>query len=194
MVVAVLLVVLVAGFELARRLGPEEQPTPQPPPPTATPSVAPAATATATPTPTPATLISDWVEAAPPEPTATPTVSFEPLPRRPSPTPPTECVETSWSAYQSLATIANALVDIQVINHCPRDLEPTEVSFVITGFRDGGVVQTARGNLFQRLRRNNAGQVIIGLPGSVDWYDAIEVVTITPYGSSTSVGRGGRRR
>jgi hypothetical protein len=70
---------------------------------------------------------------------------------------------------------ADVLVEIRAVNRCRRILQPTEVFFRISGFRDGAVVQTAQGHAFREIFPNRSEYVTIGLPGSIDWYDEIIV-------------------
>jgi len=81
------------------------------------------------------------------------------------------------------------VIQIDAINHCPRDLETTEALFTISGLRDGALVQSVNGMPFRPLRRGLSEPVTLGLPGSLDWYDTITVVITTPYGSSTTMTR-----
>jgi hypothetical protein len=97
-------------------------------------------------------------------------------PRRPTDPPRVaDCVRFSWSAHQSRAAWGQILIDIKVVNRCGRKVEPSEVPFLIVGYRDGGVVQTATGSPFRTLFPGRSEQFSIGLPGSIDWYDEITV-------------------
>ena len=84
----------------------------------------------------------------------------------------------TWSAGQSAASPGNVLVEIRTTNRCRRELDPLEVFFVVSGWRDGALVQTARGHPFEPLRPGTGVDVLIGLPGSIDWYDRITVDTL----------------
>jgi len=144
----------------------------------ATPSPSP--TPTETPTPGFIKEQSGWIDATvilPPSPT--PTISaFVPVPiRAPRPTPRiSQCADYRWSTIQVFSPSAQVKVDIRVTNRCPYDLGPTNLWFDITGWRDGGRVQSVRGHPFETIRRGRWGDLSIGLPGSLDWYDEIEVV------------------
>ena len=50
--------------------------------------------------------------------------------------------------------------------------------FEITGWRDGAHVQSVRGHPFEDIGPNRSGNIAIGLPGSLDWYDEITVEII----------------
>ena len=150
------------------------------PPPTPLPSDTP----TAAPSPTPAVIerASDWVAVSIPESTPTPgpnpwpTSPPPPTRRPPSPTPRvSECVTYRWTSVQVFRPSAHVLIEINAANRCNRDLGPLDLWFQITGWRDGGLVQTVRGHPFDSIRRRHSGIVAIGLPGSIDWYDRISV-------------------
>jgi hypothetical protein len=179
---ALAIALLAVGLALRQRaLAPPAEQHP-PPPPDAAPAVpaTPAATATATPT----TLVeesSGWVElvvptAAPsPWPTLAPAATSTPRPA-PSPTPrAADCVSFRWSTQQVFRPAAHVLVEIDADNRCSRDLEPFDLWFEISGWRQGGLVQSVRGHPFERIRRGASGIVAIGLPGSIDWYDEVRV-------------------
>lgn len=154
----------------------------QPVEPTPTPvSIAPPSPLpTRTPTPGFERAESGWVDAAvimPP--TLTPTMpALEAYPTRaPKPTPSiSQCAAYRYSTYQVFAPSAQVKVDIRVDNRCPYDLGPNNLLFEITGWRDGAHVQSVRGVPFETIRRGRSGDLSIGLPGSADWYDEIEVV------------------
>jgi hypothetical protein len=174
-VLAVALVVLIViGVFRKEPPAPVVMPTPAP---TQTP--VPAPTRTPTPTPGPVKESSEWVGATvvlPPTPTwAIPTVA--PRPRRePRPTPRiSECASYTWDSIQVFTPSAQVKIDIRVNNRCPYDLGPGNLMFEITGWRDGGRVQTVRGAPFETIRRGRIGDLSIGLPGSKDWYDEIEI-------------------
>ncbi len=149
-----------------------------------TPTPVPTRTAAPNPTRTPTLGFergeSGWVDAAvvmPP--TLTPTMpALEAYPTRaPKPTPRiSQCAAYRYSSYQVFAPSAQVKVDIQVDNRCPYDLGPNNLLFEITGWRAGTHVQSVRGVPFETIRRGRSGDLSIGLPGSIDWYDEIEVV------------------
>lgn len=156
-----------------------------------TPTPAPAVTAalpspTVSPTPSPGapaerrtTVILPWES----EPTPSPTgPEEEPTVRPgPSPTPETpECVAVSYSAGVVPGTLGGVLVDIRAENHCGRDLGPLDVWFWGGGYRNGELVQSVRGHPFDPIQRDGEGKATIVLPGSIDWYDRIEVRVIVP--------------
>ena len=150
------------------------------PPPTPLPSDTP--TAASSPTPAVIERASEWVAASIPEstptpwPTTWPTSPPPPTRRPPSPTPRvSECVTYRWTSVQVFRPSAHVLIEINAANRCNRDLGPLDLWFQITGWRDGGLVQTVRGHPFDSIRRRNSGIVAIGLPGSIDWYDQITV-------------------
>jgi len=66
-------------------------------------------------------------------------------------------------------------VDITAVNNCNRDLGSLDLFFEITGWREGARVQTVRGHPFEAVRRRGSEIIVIGLPGSIDWYDRISV-------------------
>ena len=70
---------------------------------------------------------------------------------------------------------AQVLTEITAKNNCNRDINPLELMFEISGWRDGGLVQSVRASPFDRIRRRHSGIVSMGLPGSIDWYDEITV-------------------
>jgi hypothetical protein len=148
------------------------------PTPTQAPTPAPSPTATAT--PTPVELASEWVVASSPEVTPTPWPTSPPaLRREPTPTPKvSECVSFRWTTVQVFTPSAQVLTEIKTQNNCNRDIQPTDLMFEISGWRDGGLVQSVRGMPFDRIRRRHSGIISIGLPGSLDWYDEITVVII----------------
>ncbi|HSO23439.1 MAG TPA: hypothetical protein VLT81_11045 [Chondromyces sp.] len=150
--------------------------------PTATPTPPRVATAAATPTAAaPVELSSVWVEVGTitPTPTPWPTLAPQPSPTAtsgPSLTPrPADCVSFTWTSRQMFAPFAHVLVEIKAVNRCRRDLGPFDLWFEISGWRDGGLVQTVRGHPFDRIRPGASGIVAIGLPGSIDWYDEVRV-------------------
>ncbi len=134
------------------------------------------------PPPSPAEERGPWVVAEAPTLSPTSTVPrVEPVTRRRAPTPTPavpECLAARWSAGQSAAAWGQVLVTIDVVNRCGRILEPTEMGFWIAGYRRGDLVQTASGHAFQRLYPDRSETVIIGLPGSIDWYDRITVTVM----------------
>jgi outer membrane biosynthesis protein TonB len=173
-VAAVSLVVVIAV--LYRPTQPEiveTVPTPTQPP-------TPAPSPTATTPPTPLELASEWVVASSPELTPTPWPTSPPPARRePTPTPKvSQCVSYRWTTIQVFTPSAQVLTEIKAQNNCNRDIQPTDLMFEISGWRDGGLVQSVRGMPFDRIRRRHSGIISIGLPGSLDWYDEITVVII----------------
>ncbi len=166
------IVALIAIFEILSDdeipVAPTPVPTPQ----------APTASATPTATATPAEYSTDVVVLAP---TTTPTPwalssSQPPQRRQATPTPSAaQCITATWDAHQSLAAWGNVLVNIRATNKCRRVLQPTDVWFRVTGYRDGGLVQTAQGSPFEEIYPGRTSQFGIGLPGSIDWYDEIVV-------------------
>jgi len=70
------------------------------------------------------------------------------------------------------------LTEIRAQNNCNRDINPLELMFEISGWRDGGLVQSVRASPFDRIRRRHSEIIAIGLPGSLDWYDEISVEII----------------
>ncbi len=161
-----------------RQAEPPVPPRPALPQPTAvrpTPSPTPTPeTPTPTPSPRPVRVEgSTFIElpAASPTPPLTPTPETGPAPRRLS-----ECLTIeSSSARQSVAAWGRILVEVEVGNHCGRDLEPLEVWVEVAGYRDGSLVQSVRGHPFEELRDGDSAEVTIGLPGSLDWYDRVAV-------------------
>ena len=160
-------------------VGPPPVPAATPPPAAVPPSPSP----TPTPTATPETVDdSVWVPLE--EATATP---WPTLPPFPTPTPrrtaaPSyeSCLHYTARAHQSVAAWGQILVDIELENECGRDFEPLDIWFEITGYRDGAVVQSVRGHPFFRVEDGNSAHLSIGLPGSLDWYDDVEVRLIPP--------------
>ena len=168
----VAIIVVVAVLELTRREG-------EPP---SAPTQAVASSPTQTPSPTPTRLAehaSDWVTAMAPTTTPTPWIPAAPAPprrREPTPTPSAaDCITASYDAHQSLAAWGNVLIDIHATNRCRRVLQPTDVLFRVSGFRDGALVQTAQGSPFQEIYPGRSTDFGIALPGSLDWYDRITV-------------------
>ena len=171
-VVAILLIVFHGGEE-----------KPDEPPPIAQATVIPSPS----PAPTARTTVeesSEWVtvEGPRPSPTYTQTPWGLPLasppraPRIPTPTPPaSECVSFRWSSIQAFSPSAQVKVEINAVNRCGRDIDPLDLWFEVTGWRNGELIQTARGHPFDPLRRRHSVMTYIGLPGSIDWYDEIRV-------------------
>jgi hypothetical protein len=122
-----------------------------------------------------------WQAEATATPTPAPTAG-EPTPRlSPSPTPDvSQCVTAESSASMLAAAPGQVLVDIRATNHCGRDLAPLDVWFWVAGYRQGELVQSVRGHPFELIPRDGDAEVHIGLPGSIDWYDRIEVRVISP--------------
>ncbi len=70
------------------------------------------------------------------------------------------------------------MITIRATNRCRRVLQPTDVMFRVSGFRDGDLVQTAQGSPFEEIWPGRSTDFGIGLPGSLDWYDRITVEVI----------------
>ncbi len=176
---ALLLLILLAVFQIARLR--------HHPPPVVAEPLAPSSTPTATsprrpptPTPTPIEMASDWVVIQPeatrtPTPLPTPTPAPE-QPRLPTSTPTVaQCVGLRSSASQSSITLGQVLISAELTNHCGRELQPLEVWVSVAGYRQGALVQTAYGHPFDVLTPGHSEEVTIGLPGSLDWYDRVTV-------------------
>ncbi len=172
---AVAVVVLVAILAVLNR-EPDPEVVVLPPEPTEAAPPSPDPTATATPT-VPVEHSSEWVVASSPEATATPwPTSPPPVPRVPTPTPAVaDCVSYRWTTVQIFNPSAQVLTEITAVNRCNRNIATRELMFEITGWRDGGQVQSVRALPFDPIRRNHSGIVSVGLPGSLDWYDEITV-------------------
>jgi hypothetical protein len=171
------IVVLVAVLAVFRGT-----PEPETVVPTPTPTAAPQPTATPVPTSTPATLelASEWVSVTQPQDTPTPLPTI-PVPERRQPTPTprvSECVDYRWTTVQVFRPIVQVATEITAYNNCNRDLEPSALLFEVSGWRDGGLVQSVRAMPFDRIRRRHSGIITIGLPGSRDWYHEIKVEII----------------
>ena len=149
-------------------------PTPTPPPPATAPPT-PTATATAL-----VELASDWVTVSTLEDTPTPwPTSPPPVRREPTPTPRvSDCVTYRWTTTQVFRPSALVLTEITAKNSCNRDINPPDLMFEITGWRDGEFIQSVRASPFDRIRRRHSGIISVGLPGSIDWYDEITVEII----------------
>ncbi len=173
-----LAIVLIITF--AVRVGDPVAEAPPIPEPTAIPSATPSPSATPT-----AGFVkesSGWVDATvilPPTPTPTLSV-FVPAPARaPRPTPSmSQCADSRWSTLQVFTPSAQVKIDIRVSNRCPYDLGPSNLVFEITGWRGGARVQSVRGRPFETIRRGRTGDLSVGLPGSLDWYDEITVTVL----------------
>lgn len=178
----VTLAAMILFFQL--RSGGSPPPSPLP---TATARPQPRATVTPTPTPEAVESTGDWVEVAP-EPTMRATATATPWPtlpprvrRQPTPTPPVEqCVEASWDAVQNRYPLNRIRVSIQATNHCGRELGPNELWFEVSGWRQGALVQSVDGHIMEELWPGGSEEVVIGLPGSLDWYDQIRVIVHGP--------------
>ncbi len=122
-------------------------------------------------------LASDWVTVSTLEDTPTPwPTSPPPVRREPTPTPRvSECVTYRWTTTQVFRPSALVLTEITAKNNCNRDINPSDLMFEITGWRNGGFVQSVRASPFDRIRRRHSGIISMGLPGSRDWYDEITV-------------------
>lgn len=178
LIVAVTIVILVTLVAvMSRQKQPEVVEIPPQPYPPAVPTAAPSATPTATEI---VELRSDWVSAAVPEATATPwPTPPPPIRREPTPTPRvSECVGYRWTTVQILRPSAHVLTEIKAVNNCTHDIDPLELLFEISGWRDGALVQSVRARPFDRIRRRHSGIISVGLPGSLDWYDNITVEII----------------
>ena len=177
-IAAVAIVALVTVIAVIYRKQPPEvaelPPTPAPPP-SATQTPAPPATATAV-----IELASDWVTVSTLEDTPTPwPTSPPPVQRQPTPTPRvSECVSYRWTTAQVFLPSAQVLTEISAANNCNRDIGPLDLMFEISGWRNGGLVQSVRARPFDRIRRRHSGIISVGLPGSIDWYDEITVEII----------------
>jgi hypothetical protein len=172
---AVAVVLLVAVLAVLHR-EPDPEVVVLPPTPTEPVAPTPVPAATATP-PIPVEQSSEWIVASSPEATATPwPTSPPPVPRVPTPTPAVaDCVTYRWSTVQIFNPSAQVLTEINAVNRCNRDIAARELMFEVTGWRDGGQVQSVRALPFDPIRRNHSGIVSVGLPGSIDWYDRITV-------------------
>ena len=175
-VLVALTIILIVVFAVKHDKPAEEAPLE--PTPTQAPTITPVPSAT--PTPGMVKDGSGWVDATlvlPPSPTPTMPALMEVPTRAPRPTPRiSQCAEFRWSAVQVFSPSAQVKIDLRVNNRCPYDLGPGNLWFDITGWRDGARVQSARGAPFETIRRGRSGDLSIGLPGSLDWYDEIEVV------------------
>jgi hypothetical protein len=172
------IIVLVALFELTR--GDRE---PRPAVPSSVPTVAPSPTQAPSATPTRlAEYASGWVTAIAPTVTPAPWVPAAAAPprrREPSPTPSAaDCISATYEAEQSLASWGNVMITIRATNRCRRVLQPTDVLFRVSGFREGALVQTAQGSPFEEIWPGRSTDFGIGLPGSIDWYDRLAVEVI----------------
>ena len=99
-----------------------------------------------------------------------------PTPRPPTPTPSfKDCVHFRWDARQVFNPSAQVLVEINAANQCRRSIGTSDLWFVITGWRDGDMVQTVRAHPMEPIRHRRSGIIAVGLPGSIDWYDEITV-------------------
>ena len=146
------------------------------------PTSTPLPVATATPAPTQTAtprveLTSGWVTVSSPENTPTPWPTLPvPARRKPTPTPRVfECVNYRWTTIQVFRPSAQVLTEINARNNCNRDLDPQDLMFEITGWRNGDFIQSVRAMPFDRIRHRRSGIISIGLPGSLDWYDEITV-------------------
>jgi len=172
------LAALVLYFQMRPSPSPPAQPTPTP-----TQAAVRRPIPTSTPTPGSVAAAGDWVEIVP-EPTATltPWPTLPPRVRRPpTPTPPVEqCIDAKWYAVQNAIPLNRIRVTIEVTNDCGRELGPTDVWFEVSGWREGAMVQTVNGHLMDELWPGFSEEVIIGLPGSLDWYDEVRVIVHGP--------------
>ena len=123
------------------------------------------------------TVVLPWES----EPTPTP-LEQEPT-RRPGPSPTpeaSECVAVTYSAGVLPGTLGRILVDIRAENRCGRDLGPLDVWFWVGGYRQGDLIQSVRGHPFDPIPQGGEGKAAIVLPGSIDWYDRIDVRVVAP--------------
>lgn len=129
-------------------------------------------------------FVVSWETEPTPAPTPPPTEAAPAQRPRPTPTPDvSECVAVQYSASMLAAAPGQVLVDIRAANRCGRDLGPLDVWFWVAGYRNGELVQSVRGHPFDAIPRDGEADVHIALPGSIDWYDRLEVRVIRP-GSS----------
>ncbi len=183
MLVVMFLVVILGGRRPADERKPPHRPRVAA---RATSPPAPEPAASTPPVPTPKKVEGEvWVDLR--EPTPTPVMVEghawidlqEPTPRTETnegPLPVEDCVViTSSEARQSRAAPGNVLVEVHIVNRCGRDLDPLKVWLEITGIRQGDMVQSVRGHPFEQLDAGDDAEVLIGLPGSIDWYDQIAV-------------------
>ncbi len=181
--VAIVVLVIAIG-QLTRRPAPPPR-APTLPTPTVPTLALPTATVTATATaPVDVELVSAWVEAAA---SPTPTIPSVPTPapqatRTPRPAPSlADCVTFGWSTLQSYEPpAAQVIVTIRAENHCGRVLAPLELWFEIRGYRQGQLVQVARGHPFDSVGTVFPAELTVGLPGSETWYDRITVEIMAP--------------
>ena len=140
---------------------------------------------TAPPTPAPpqivkrkASFVVQFGAQPTPIPAATPP---SPSRARPSRTPAVyECVAVTHSVGVLPGTLGRILVDVRLHNRCGRDLAPLEVWFRVDGYRHGELVQSVSGHPFEAIARDGEGKASIVLPGSIDWYDRIDVAPAPP--------------
>ena len=171
--IALIIILIVVMADREDEPAPVAAPTPSPTSVVPSPSPSPSPTAT----PGPMRKESGWVDAAVVIPTPTWPVTETAPTRQPKPTPSiSQCAAYRWTTSQVFTPSAQVKIDIRVDNRCPYDLGPTNLVFEITGWRDGGRVQSVRGVPFETIRRGRSGELSIGLPGSEDWYHEIEVV------------------
>jgi hypothetical protein len=178
--VVIVLAVALLWLRLERKRPAAHQPLPPPAIHTAIPALpSPTAPPTAGPEPS-LERRSSFVVAWESEPTPSPTP--EPTTRPgPSPTPQVaECISLKYSAGVLPGTLGRILVDIRLENRCGRDLGPLDVWFWVGGYRQGDLVQSVRGHPFDPIARGEEGKASIVLPGSIDWYDRIDVQVLTP--------------
>jgi hypothetical protein len=117
------------------------------------------------------------------EPTPTPSPAREVPTVRPGPSPTPEvaqCLAVRYSTSMIASAPGQVLVDIQTENGCGRDLGPLDVWFWVAGYRQGDLVQSVQGHPFDPIPKGGDGEVVIALPGSIDWYDHIEVQVMQP--------------
>jgi hypothetical protein len=183
--VIVVVVLAIVVLWLVRR-GPHRVPlAPAPPTPTPTAVTGPRSTAVAfTPSPEPmvkrhSTIILSWGK----QPTPIPSPPREEPTARPGPSPTpevAECLAVQYSASMLPSAPGQVLVDIRAENRCGRDLGPLDVWFWVGGYRQEDLVQSVRGHPFDPIPSGGDGKAVIALPGSIDWYDRIEVRVVQP--------------
>jgi hypothetical protein len=185
-VIVVVAVLAIVVLWLAHR---SQRPTPLPPratpEPTATVPI-PSPTAEPSPAPEPAveghtSVVVAWRRE--PTPTASPSPPSEEPTARPGPSPTPEvaqCLAVRYSTSMIASAPGQVLVDIQAENRCGRDLRPLDVWFWVAGYRQGDLIQSVRGHPFDAIPKRGDGEVVIALPGSIDWYDHIEVRVVQP--------------
>ena len=91
------------------------------------------------------------------------------------------CVTFRWSASPSPVRLGDVLVSIEATNTCRRTFAPLDVWFQISAYHEGGLVTTLPAHPFDPLYGGGTVEVLAAVPGSLDWYDRIDVrLTTTP--------------